>query len=46
MADSGTSLLQSGLQVYRTRGLRQLAREAFYYCYEPGLRAGCSLFGD
>lgn len=46
MADSGTSLLQSGLQIYRAQGLRQLAREAFYYCYESTLRAGCSLFGN
>lgn len=46
MADSGTSLLQSGLQIYRTQGLRQLAREAFYYYYESALRAGCSLFSD
>lgn len=46
MADSGTSLLQFGLQIYRTQGLRQLAREAFYYFYESALRASCSLFGD
>ena len=46
MADSETSLLRSGLQIYRTQGLRQLGREAFYYCYESILRAGCSLFDD
>lgn len=46
MVDSGSSLLQSGFQIYQTQGFRQLAREAFYYGYESVLRAGCSLFGD
>lgn len=46
MADSEQSLFQSGLQIYRTQGLRQLVREGVFYCYESALRVGCSLFGD
>ncbi|MFC3476371.1 alkaline phosphatase family protein [Halobacterium litoreum] len=46
MTGSKQSLTQSGLQIYRSQGLKQLVREGFFYSYESMLRAGCSLFGN
>lgn len=46
MTASDSSIFQSGVEIYRTRGLRQLAREGAYYCYESAFRMACSLFGS